>query len=131
VMALRNEIEGNDSKGAFDKDVISLRGFLLNDTLHLHEIKVYDSAVIKGLSFQAVKKIRPFVNMFSEKLSRWCWCKDDRNKTFCLIEGFFRISLTSVFSNFPMAFVRPVAIGLSSRYPYNNVYDSDKLAIFT
>ena len=141
-MALRNEIKANDAKQAFDKDVVCLRGFILQDTSHLDEIKVYDSAVIKGLSFQAVKKFRPFVNMFSEKLSRWCWCKDDRNKTFCLLEGFFRISLTSVFSNFPMAFVRPVAIGLSSRYqdeffmvrgthnPYNNVYDSDKLAIF-
>jgi flagellar biosynthesis regulator FlbT len=66
VMALRNEIKANDAKQAFDKDVVCLRGFILQDTSHLDEIKVYDSAVIKGLSFQAVKKFRPFVNMFSE-----------------------------------------------------------------
>jgi hypothetical protein len=41
VMALRNEIEDIDSKEAFNKDVVSPRGFLLNDTSHLDEIKVF------------------------------------------------------------------------------------------
>ncbi len=142
VLALRNELKSSKSKALYDKDVPTLRLFIDMDVSCFDAITLYDSAVIKGLSFQAIKKFRPFVNMFSEKLSRWCWCRDDRNKTFCLLESFFRISLTSAFLDFPMAFVRPIQIGLSSRYqdefvavrgernPYNNVYNTAKLSIF-
>ena len=89
------------------------------------DINLYDSAVIKGLSFKASGKFRPFANMFSDKVNRWCWCRDSRN--------------TSVFDDFPMAFIRPVSEGISdddfafhrgNKNPYNNVYTNLSLSIF-